>query len=154
LDPFAALRNDQAHDPYQYQQQPDAFGGGQYALPQQPAALSTYQPRPAPAAQPYEPFGQAAQSYTPPGAYGAAQQASSFDTARSFDNGSATQPHADTRDYSAGYGNAGPAQAYDAYQQQSPRTAPPAGSSHWVGQDHYAQLGMEPSFDDTAAAAP
>lgn len=148
LDPFAALRADPVHDAYQYSQQHGAFSGGQYALPQQPA-LSTYQPR-SPQPPPFDPFAQPAQAYAPPGAYTPAHGAS-FDAPPSFDNWSATQPHADTHDYGAGFGGT-PAPAYDSYQQQAPRTAPPAGgSSHWVGQDHYAQLGMEPTFDDAAA---
>src|SRR5262249_7178300 len=132
---------------------PDAFSGGQYALPQQPA-LSTYQPRPAPApAQSFDPFGQSSQPYTPPGAYGA-PQSPSFDDTGSFDNWSATQQHSDARDYGEGFGGApAAARPYDPYQQQTSRAAQPAAAaSHWVGQDHYAQLGMEPSFDGTAAA--
>ncbi len=64
-DPFAALRADPPTQPprqdYQYPQQADAFSNGQYSLPQQPAALSTYQPRPA--AQQYDPYAQPAQTY-------------------------------------------------------------------------------------------
>src|SRR4029450_9924976 len=103
------------------------FTNGQYALPQQPA-LSTYQPRTP--AQQYDPYAQSAQTYAaqpaPQPGFGAASAYATPqpDTTYSgFDNWSATQPHAETRDYPA---------AFDAaYQQQSPRTQPPAGASHW-----------------------
>jgi hypothetical protein len=150
-DPFAALRADPPTQPprqdYQYPQQADAFANGQYSLPQQPA-LSTYQPRPA--AQQYDPYSQPAQTYAaqpaPQPAFGAASAypTPQPDTAYAgFDTWSATHPQTDTRDYPAGFDTG--------YQQQSPRTQPPAGASAWVGQDHYAQLGMEPSFEGAPA---
>ncbi len=128
-DPFAALRADPPTQPprqdYQYPQQADAFTNGQYALPQQPA-LSTYQPRaPAPAVRSYAQSAQtyAAQPAPQPGFRAASAYATPQpDTTYSgFDNWSATQPHAETRDYPA---------AFDAaYQQlESPRTQPPAGA--------------------------
>jgi hypothetical protein len=163
LDAFAALRADPPTQPprqdYQYQQQPDPFASGQYALPQQQPALSTYQPRTAAREpSPFESYAQPAQSYSPQPAqqtsFGAAtsypappadaayaQRGTGFD-ASGFDNWSATQPHADAHNYQGGYDAA--------YQQQSPRTAAPAGTSHWVGQDHYGHLGAEQGYDGAA----